>query len=67
QREIKKLEDKVAQKGMTVVPLKIFFDDNNRLKVEIGLALGKNVRDKREDIKAREAKRDIQRISKNAY
>ncbi|CAM9731816.1 unnamed protein product [Ectocarpus sp. 6 AP-2014] len=66
-REIKKLEDKVAQKGMTVVPLKIFFDDNNRLKVEIGLALGKNVRDKREDIKARDAKRDIQRISKNAY
>lgn len=30
QREIKKLEDKVAQKGMTVVPLKIFFNDNNR-------------------------------------
>lgn len=38
-----------------------------RLKVEIGLALGKNVRDKREDIKDREAKRDMQRIAKNAY
>ena len=38
-----------------------------RLKVEIGLALGKNVRDKRQDIKAREAKRDIQRIAKNIY
>lgn len=38
-----------------------------RLKVEIALALGKNVRDKREDIKAREAKRDIQRIAKNIY
>ncbi|CAN0324952.1 unnamed protein product, partial [Scytosiphon promiscuus] len=66
-REIKKLEDKVAQKGMTVVPLKIFFNDSNRLKVEIGLALGKNVRDKREDIKSREAKRDMQRKAKNAY
>lgn len=41
--------------------------DLNRLKVEMGLALGKNVRDKREDIKSREAKRDIQRIAKNAY
>lgn len=38
-----------------------------RLKVEIALALGKNVRDKREDIKVREAKRDIQRIAKNIY
>lgn len=38
-----------------------------RLKVEIALAQGKNVRDKRGDIKDREAKRDIQRIAKNAY
>eukprot|EP00903_Cladosiphon_okamuranus_P013958 g12980.t1 len=66
-REIMKLQEKVAQKGMTVVPLKIFFNDRNRLKVEIALAQGKNVRDKREDIKAREAKRDIQRIAKNTY
>lgn len=66
-REIRKLQEKVGQKGMTVVPLKIFFNDRNRLKVEIALAQGKNVRDKREDIKSREAKRDIQRIAKNAY
>lgn len=38
-----------------------------RLKVEIALAQGKNARDKRDDIKAREAKRDLQRISKNTY
>ena len=38
-----------------------------RLKVEIALAQGKNVRDKREDIKDRDAKRDMQRITKNAY
>lgn len=67
QREIKKLEDKIGQKGFTVVPLKVYFNDDNRLKVEIALAQGKNVRDKRDDIKDRDAKRDLHRIAKNAY
>lgn len=67
QREIKKLEDKIGQKGFTVVPLKVYFNDDNRLKVELALAQGKNVRDKREDVKDRDAKRDLHRIAKNAY
>lgn len=67
QREIKKLQDKVGQKGMTVVPLKLYFNDKNMLKVEIALALGKNVRDKREDVKSRDLKRDLNRAVKNAY
>lgn len=62
-----KLESKVGQKGMTVVPLKLFFNDQNRLKVEIALAQGKNVRDKRDDIKERQSKRDLQRMMKGDY
>lgn len=52
---------------MTIVPLKLFFNDRNRLKVEIALAQGKNVRDKREDVKARDMKRALDRIVKQAY
>lgn len=66
-REISKIQDKIGQKGLTVVPLKLYFNDKNRLKVEIALAQGKNVRDKRDDIKARDVKRDLNRIVKQAY
>ncbi|CAM9961543.1 unnamed protein product [Discosporangium mesarthrocarpum] len=58
------MQDQASQKGMTVVPLKLYFNDNNRLKVEVALARGKNVRDKREDIKSRDTKRNLQRILK---
>lgn len=52
---------------MTIVPLKLYFNAKNMVKVEIALAKGKNVRDKRDDIKARESKRDLERIMKGAY
>ncbi|KAL3769184.1 hypothetical protein ACHAW5_000654 [Stephanodiscus triporus] len=51
--------------GMTVVPLKAYWNEQNKVKFEIGLCRGKNVRDKREDIKAREDKRDTNRMIKN--
>jgi len=51
--------------GMTIVPLKAYFNDDNKVKLEIALCRGKNVRDKRVDIKNREAKREEQRIIKS--
>ncbi|KAL3807162.1 hypothetical protein ACHAXA_011363 [Cyclostephanos tholiformis] len=51
--------------GMTVVPLKAYWNEQNKVKFEIGLCRGKNVRDKREDIKEREDRRDTNRMIKN--
>lgn len=50
---------------MTIVPLKAYFSDNNKVKIQIALCRGKNVRDKRADIKERDAKREENRIIKS--
>jgi SsrA-binding protein len=55
--EIKQLRIKIEQKGLTVVPVKMYFK-NSKAKVEIALARGKNVHDRRADIKDRDIKRD---------
>lgn len=59
-REIDRLAGQVQQKGLTLVPLRVFFK-NGRAKLEVGLGRGKKLYDKREDIKAREAQREIER------
>lgn len=59
-REILKLAKQVAQKGVTIVPLKIYFKDGFA-KVLIGVGTGKTRHDKRESIAERESQRDIQR------
>ena len=59
-QEIKKLTRKVNEKGMTVIPLEIYLKDN-LVKMKIGLARGKNVRDKRDAIKERDMNRDARR------
>ncbi len=59
-REIERLRGKSQQRGYTIVPLKLYFKDN-RVKLEIGLARGKRLFEKREAIKEREAKREIAR------
>lgn len=59
--EIKKLKKQVDQKGLTIVPLKMYFDKNNRIKVLIALARGKNKVDKRNSLKEKSIKRDIDR------
>ena len=51
--------------GMTIVPLKAYWSPNNKVKFEIGLCRGKNVRDKRADIMERESKRETNRMIKN--
>lgn len=64
-REIRKLIGKVQEKGLTLVALKIYFNDRGRAKVELGLAKGKKEYDKRRDIAERDAKREIQRAVKH--
>ena len=64
-REIEKLSKEIDQKGLTVVPLAAYFNDKSLLKVKIGLARGKKLQDKREDLKQRDIKREIGRQLKN--
>lgn len=63
-KEIERLQGKVAQKGYSLIPLKIYFK-KSVAKVEIGLAKGKKQYEKRESIKEREAKRDIDKAMKS--
>ena len=58
--EIERLKAKVAERGLTLVPTRVYFRDG-RAKVEIALARGKDVRDKRDTIKQREMKREMER------
>jgi SsrA-binding protein len=60
-KELKKLESKLKEKGYTIVPLSIFFNDKGLAKIEIGLGKGKKMHDKRETIKARDSEREIKR------
>ncbi|HRI89780.1 MAG TPA: SsrA-binding protein SmpB [Candidatus Hydrogenedentes bacterium] len=64
-REIIKLGDQVAQKGYTLVPLSVYFKEG-RAKVEIGLCKGKQTVDKRDTIRDREVKREIDRAMKDS-
>jgi len=63
-REIRKIESKLKEKGYTLIPLLIFFNDKNLVKVEIGLARGKKLHDKRETIKKRDVEREMKRYIK---
>jgi len=63
-REIDRLYGQVRERGYTVVPTRVYFR-NGRVKVELALARGKEVRDKRRDIAARDAKRQIERELKS--
>lgn len=63
-REIKKISTKVKEKGFTIVPLKLFLNENGYAKVEISLARGKAQHDKRETLKKKDASREIERGAK---
>ena len=63
--EIRKLGSECDQKGLTIVPLSAYFNEENRLKVEIGLARGKNLQDKRETIKMRDTERETRKMIKD--
>lgn len=63
-REIKKIQAKLKEKGYTLVPLKIFMNDKNFIKIEIGLGKGKKLYDKRESIKQKDVEREMKRFLK---
>jgi len=63
-REIKKIESKLKEKGYTLIPLRIYFNEKALVKVEIGLAKGKKLHDKRETIRQKDAEREMKRSLK---
>ncbi|HHC79729.1 MAG TPA: SsrA-binding protein SmpB [Flavobacteriia bacterium] len=64
-RELKKLQKEVQNVGLTIIPLKLFLTDKGWAKLEIALCKGKKLYDKREALKDRDNKRDLDRIKKN--
>ena len=60
-KEINKIMPKLKEKGYTIVPLKIYFNEGGYAKIQIGLGKGKKLYDKRETIKQRESEREIKR------
>lgn len=62
-REIRQLHSKTQEKGLTLIPLRIYLK-NGRAKLELAVARGKKLYDKREDIAARDAKREMERAFK---
>lgn len=65
-KQIHKIEEMIQQQGLTLIPVKLYFK-NNRLKVELAVARGKKNYDKRESIKERDIKRNVDRTLKNRY
>lgn len=63
-RELKKLENKVKEKGLTIIPYKMFITERGFAKVEIALARGKKSFDKRHSLKEKELKRQMDRLRK---
>jgi len=63
-KELRKLENKLKDKGYTIIPLRIFLSEKGLIKMEIGLARGKKLYDKRETIKERDTQREIKRFLK---
>jgi SsrA-binding protein len=59
--EIDQLMGRAAAKGLTVVPLRLYINDRGRAKVELGLAKGKQLHDRRRDIADRDSRRDMER------
>jgi len=62
--EIKRLLGKSQEKGLTIIPLRIYFNERGKVKVEIALAKGKKLYDKRETIRRREQEREARRAMK---
>ncbi len=60
---MRKLENKLKDKGYTIIPLRVFLSEKGLIKMEIGLARGKKLYDKRETIKDRDTQREIKRLS----
>lgn len=66
-KELDKLQAAVKEKGQTIIPLKVFLSERGFAKLEIGLAQGKKLHDKRQSIKEKDTKREIDRAMKGRY
>lgn len=64
-REIKKLIGKLKEKGLALIPLKIYFIESGKAKVELGLARGKRQYDKRAALKEKQSNRELQRAMRH--
>ena len=62
-QELRKLQNKFSEKGLSIVPVRIYINDRGLAKMEIALAKGKKIHDKRQSIKEKDAKRDLQRMA----
>ena len=63
-RTLTRLEKKTKEKGFTIIPYKIYFSDRGFVKVEIALAQGKKIHDKRQSLKDKDMRRDLDRMKK---
>lgn len=63
-KELRKIGTKIKEKGVTVVPLRIFFSEKGLAKIELGLGKGKKLYDKRETIKQRDTEREMKKYLK---
>ncbi|GAB2783071.1 SsrA-binding protein SmpB [Rhabdobacter roseus] len=62
-RELKRLSEKLKDQGLTIIPVRLFTNDRGLAKLQIALAKGKKLYDKRESIKERDVKREIDRVA----
>lgn len=62
-KELDKLESKLSEKGLSIVPVRIFINNRGLAKLEIALGRGKKLHDKRQDIKKKDAKRELDRMA----
>ncbi len=63
-KELKKLKKQITDVGLTIIPLKLFINDSGLAKIKIALAKGKKIYDKRQSLKEKELKRDLERSRK---
>ncbi len=66
-REIQKMTTRVTERGLTLIPTKIYFGDRGLIKVEVALARGKNKADKRDDLKAQDHQREMARATAGRF
>ncbi len=66
-RELRKLKNKVQEKGFTIIPVTLFINENGLAKLDIALAKGKHYYDKRESLKTKDSKREIDKLKSQRY
>ncbi len=64
-KEILKLQQRAKEDGLAIIPTKLYFGNGSKVKVEVALAKGKKLYDKRQDLKEKDAKREIEKAMKN--